>query len=110
MDAPFKLTFGEATEGANLDAGDVRPWELHINGNKLQPLGKEEIIAATMMHPASCEESFMKGLTEHTYHLGFKKSIAGEFQSAKTSLKLSDWQKNPTIQQDMEVCSDDGCQ
>ena len=72
---------------------DVRPWEPHINGNKLQPLGKEEIIAATMMHPASCEESFMKGLTEHTYHLGFKKSIAGEFQSAKTSLKLSDWQK-----------------
>ena len=72
---------------------DVRPWEPHINGNKLQPLGKEEIIAATMMHPASCEESFMKGLTEHTYHLDFKKSIAGEFQSAKTSLKLSDWQK-----------------
>ena len=35
----------------------------------------------------------MKGLTEHTYHLDFKKSIAGEFQSAKTSLKLSDWQK-----------------
>ena len=35
----------------------------------------------------------MKGLTEHTYHLDFQKSIAGEFQSAKTSLKLSDWQK-----------------
>ena len=66
---------------------DVRPWEPHINGNKLQPLGKEEIIAATMMHPASCEESFMKGLTEHTYHLDCEKNIAGEFQSAKTSLK-----------------------
>ena len=72
---------------------DVRPWEPHINGNKLQPLGKEEIIAATMMHPASCEESFMKGLTEHTYHLGFKKSIAGEAQSAAGSLWAPDWQR-----------------
>ena len=75
------------------NVGDVRPWELHINGNKLQPLGKEEIIAATMMHPASCEESFMKGLTEHTYHLGFKKSIAGEAQSAAGSLWAPDWQR-----------------
>ena len=29
---------------------DVRPWEPHINGNKLQPLGKEDITAATKMH------------------------------------------------------------
>ena len=35
------------------NVADVKPWELHINGHKLQPLGKEEIIAATMMHPAS---------------------------------------------------------
>ena len=40
--------------GAKLhhNVADVKPWELHINGHKLQSLGKEAITAATTLRPA----------------------------------------------------------
>ena len=72
------------------NVADVKPWELHINGHRLQPLGKEEITAATKMCPAKCEESFMKDMAEYLYHLDFHKSIDGEAQSAAESIRRPD--------------------
>ena len=73
------------------DVADVKPWELHSNGHKLQHLGKEVITAATKMHPATCEESCMKDMTEYLYHFDFQKSIAGEAQSDAVSIWGPEW-------------------
>ena len=86
---------------------DVKPWQLQINGHKLAALDAEEITAATKMQPATCEENFLKVMAQHTYHLGFHKSIAGECQSAVETIWNSDWKKSKH-QQGMEVCSDAG--
>ena len=72
---------------------DVKPWELHINGQKLAVLDAKEIAAVTQMQPETCEGNFLKVMAQHTYHIGFQKSIAGESQSAVDYLVLSDWQK-----------------
>ena len=71
---------------------DAKPWVLHINGQMLAALDKEAITAATRMQPATCEENFMKLMDQHTYHLGFHKSIDGEYQSALNSIWLPDYQ------------------
>ena len=72
---------------------EVQPWQLCINGQKLAALDAEEIAAATKRQPATCEDRFMKVMGQHTYHLGFHKSIAGECQSAITSIWEPDWQQ-----------------
>ena len=72
------------------NAGDVEPWELHINGHKLQPLGKGDITAATKMHPAKCEESFMKGLSG-AFLPNVRKSIDGGAHSAAPGISEQDW-------------------
>ena len=69
-----------------------KPWLLHINGQRLAALDQEAITAATRMQPATCEEHFMKLMAQHTYHLCFHKSIAGEYQSAVISIWLEDYQ------------------
>ena len=64
---------------------DDKPWELHINGQRLAALDKEALTAATRMQPAACEDNqdnFMKLMTQHTYHLAFHTSIFGENKSA----------------------------
>ena len=71
---------------------DVKPWELHINGQRLAALDKEALTAATRMQPAACEDNFMKLMTQHTYHLAFHKSIAGDYQSALNSVWLPEYQ------------------
>ena len=71
---------------------DVKPWQLHINGQKLAALDAEEITAATKMQPATCEESFLQVMAQHTYHLGFQKSIADESLAAATWLWSEEWQ------------------
>ena len=72
---------------------DVKPWQLHINGQKLAALDAEEITAATKMQPAACEEGFLQVMAQHTYHLGFQKSIADECQAAATYLWSAEWQQ-----------------
>ena len=74
------------------NVADVKPWGLHINGHRLQPLGKEEINAATKMCPAASEESFLKVMTERLYNLVFQKSVDGEALSDAVYVMKPDWQ------------------
>ena len=86
-----KFSAKVVTEGMAPDHWS-KPWLLHINGQRLAALDQEAITAATRMQPATCEEHFMKLMAQHTYHLCFHKSIAGEYQSAVISIWLEDYQ------------------
>ena len=71
------------------DAG-VKPWEPHINGNSLQPLGEGGLLVEYKKPPAKCEESFMKGLSGAVLP-NVRKSIDGGANSAAPGISEQDW-------------------
>ena len=60
---------------AQLDHGwvpDIKPWDLYINGQKLEPLDPEDVVAAIGKPAQSFEDKFMDVVQQQTYRLGYK--------------------------------------
>ena len=72
-------------------APEIKPWDLCINGQKLQPLEPEEVVAAIEKPTQSFEEKFVEVTKQQRYHLGFKQEIMVEIDSALDCLCVGEW-------------------